>query len=242
MMNLRKNFLFGALALFLITAVTGAASAQEWVSNGSYSMKIKGYTEHTTFKDIPLIRVDKTLKKYLAKSEKGFKNGDFKLIIVDAAFRNDTDKHQSLGYSAWVTNDFYRTIYLRGEEGTEINPLENQGSYRPGWGGSIKNGITYYLKGGMPMGSKVAPGTVVSGKIAYFCPTWYVPTLGFTKIKAPVAGDSPELFGKTRLKHKVSKDTSVAAKPAPKSGKFCTGCGSKAEASHKFCSGCGAKL
>lgn len=235
-----KKLIWGTL--LLIIGISSGASAQDWVSNGSYSMKLNGYTEHKSLQDIPMVRVDKTVKKYVEDANKWMKKNEYKVIVLDAAFRNDTEKEQGLGYAAWVTNDFYRTIYLRGEEGTEVNPLESRGSYRPGQGGSIKNGLTYYLKGGMPMNSKVSPGTVVKGKIIYFVSDWYVPTVGFTKIKANIAGDSPELFGKTRLKQEVSRRTAAAAKPGKATGKFCTSCGTKAEMAHKFCAGCGSKL
>lgn len=234
------------LVLLLVVTLSNVVMADEWASNGSYAMKINGYTEASSIKSLQLMRTDSKSLKALDAIEKKLAAGDHKLIILDAALRNDTDKTQKLGYAAWVRNDFTRTIYLRGDEGTEVVPLENTNPYYYGerQGGEIENGLTYYTKGGMAKDSAVSPGTVVSGKIVYVVPKWFNPALAFTKIKAAIAGDNPELFGKSRLTQNVSRVTDAKAKPAEAQakGKFCTSCGAKAADGNAFCGNCGHKF
>lgn len=138
-----------------------------WVSNGDFSLRVTRVMEYHSVADLgPLIRVGQEDRKGLDNLDALLGKGDDKLVGFEVALRNDTKVKQRMGYRATGM------IWLRGAEGTEVNPWNDQ---------PTSNGLTYLVQGGIPMDAETAPNNEVSGKVILRVKGWFEPAVVFTR-------------------------------------------------------------
>ena len=180
----------GSLVLMLALSVVLALPCQaqqnraklgEWATNGEVSMRVTRVENVTDWAGLgKLIRFGRAEEQAIAPVRKTLEAGEAKFVLLTIDMRNDSKDHRSLGWKILGGNTSEDFLYLRGEEGTLMRsaPGTQMNSNTKSWGS--RSDITTDMSAGLPMDAKVAPKTVVSGKVAFFVKDWFVPAVLYT--------------------------------------------------------------
>lgn len=163
-------------------ALAGSGNQGEWVSNGEVAMRVDRVEALTSWDRLgPFIRFDASAREKVKDVQALLRTGEYKVVVVHMSMRNVGKAPAHLGYGVEVTSVNAKgtgVLWLRGEEGTQFpcanDLLKSRGA----------TGITYYLKNGLPLDAEIAPGGVVTGRVAFLVPSWFVPAKVFTKAQA----------------------------------------------------------
>lgn len=203
-----RGLRFFVISLAALLFFSGAASADEWVDNGAVAVKVNGLRTVTSWEDLGKLKrygaKEKKENKY-AKVQEGLKNQEFKIVLVELSLKNITSEHRNLGYDMHLGgggtwSHYGGLLYLRSSDGAEVNSANTNAfdykSYDNIPGKYAASGLTYHLANGLPMSSKVAPGTVVEGELVFVVPDWFEPVKIFSK---PCDSSGPTFYGKNQV-------------------------------------------
>lgn len=160
---------------------TNKVKLGEWADNGETKLKVVSVKEYTKWSDVPFS------KRFTANQQEEFKmlrknidSGDAKVIFVNLEAKNIAKEHRNLGWQP----QSYCLLYIRGDEGSEQD-TSNQNDFTK----DVKNSYIYsmgrktqrFLQDPFPQNAKIAPGATIKGNVAFFVPSWFTPTIFFTK-------------------------------------------------------------
>ena len=159
---------------------TNKAKLGEWADNGETKIKVVSVKEYTKWSDIPFN------KRFTANQQEEFKmlrknidSGDAKVIFVNLEAKNIAKEHRNLGWKPTT----YCLLYIRGDEGSEQNS-NNENNFIK----DVKLSYIFigkktqrFLVDPFPENSKIAPGATIKGNVAFYVPSWFTPTVFFTK-------------------------------------------------------------
>ncbi len=159
---------------------TNKAKLGEWADNGETKIKVVSVKEYTKWSDIPFN------KRFTANQQEEFKmlrknidSGDAKVIFLYLEAKNIAKDHRNLGWQPAS----YCPLYIRGDEGSEqdsagINNFSKDvnNSYI-----FISRKTQRFLADPFPKDAKIAPGATIKGNVAFYVPSWFTPTVFFTK-------------------------------------------------------------
>jgi hypothetical protein len=157
-----------------------------WVSNDAVALKVSKVEMLGSWDEAaPFQRVGKSfdwakvpLSGYPGSTWEAYKKGVLRPVIVHVAIQNKTAAKLNLGFNP----DYWVTLYLRGDEGTEYDSSSTGNAQWNGNGsGNAASGFTQWLAGSLPLAAETPPGGSVSGRLAFFVADWFQPAKLFVK-------------------------------------------------------------
>lgn len=162
------------------TQTTNKGKLGEWVSNDEVKIRVSKVEEITKWSNLPFS------KRYSQTSEDDFKylkkavdEGQAKFVLVTTEVKNISDCQRDIGY--YTVGNVGR-FHLRGDEGSEQDSYcGNQ--FSKDIKGYIGQGskLPFFIEKNFPQKANVSPGGTVSGRVLFVVPSYFVPTVLFTK-------------------------------------------------------------